>query len=142
MADLPNGVILKLNGTDFTYDTANRGAGGTLTSIQLFHHDGITPIMEVAGLNINFNDFWAGLVHAQASGSSWIFAQWIMTSEDFLGGQGNDSINGADGDDFVEGNDGQDTFDGGAGFDELSFNDANFDAGALIGFPDVVHMGV
>src|SRR5262245_60540222 len=55
---LQNGLVAKLMGTGFTYDSSTGDiTGGTLTQIQLLLHDGTTKQQVVSGLSVHLDDF-------------------------------------------------------------------------------------
>lgn len=133
---LDNGLKLRISGTDFTFDGDGNATGGTVSKIELFLSDGTTAVSKIDGLNLS-------LVSLENQGETldpWELQAWILKGNDTLNGSagnddlegfaGNDIIKAGAGDDFVIGGEGKDTYDGGAGWDNLSFQDARFNAKA------------
>jgi serralysin len=152
---LESGLVVKVIGTGFTYDTNGEPTGGTLTGLQILQEDGTTLLQNVTGLSRSlvdvydivdlytyddnrFDDPWF-----EPSFDSWRFSEWILNgndtingspgSDDLYGQGGNDVLKGGGGDDYIDGGAGKDTYDGGAGFDTLSFQYSHYDASALHG---------
>ncbi|MEQ1952691.1 hypothetical protein [Mesorhizobium sp. CN2-181] len=146
---LESGLVVKLIGTGFTYDTNGEPTGGTLTGLQVLLEDGVTLLQNATGFNLSLLDVYDA-VDANTDGEddflyffSWQFTQWLMNSNDTINGSlgsddlyghaGNDVLKGGADDDYLEGGIGKDTYDGGSGFDTLMFQDTYFDPTALRG---------
>jgi Ca2+-binding RTX toxin-like protein len=144
---LQNGLVLRINGTGFTFD-ANGPTGGTVTGLQLFLSDGTTVLQAVTGLNRPIVDVYDAVDSYSYDGDepwfdTWGMSQWLLSGNDTVNGSsahddifghaGNDVLTGGAGDDFIDGADGKDSCDGGSGFDQLSFQSAYFHPAALKG---------
>src|SRR5688500_11788668 len=53
---LESGLVLRLNGTGFSYDAEGYPTGGTMTGLQLFLEDGTTVLQTVTGFNLPLID--------------------------------------------------------------------------------------
>ncbi len=138
--NLANGLKLTLVGTGFTFDSAGKPTGGTITGISIFLNNGTTKMQELTGLSVGLEAFH----DAAAAYDQYAMARFLMRGNDVLKGNagdqdlsgytGNDTFIGGSGNDFVTGGEGKDTYDGNGGaFDSLNFDDAYYTPTAFRG---------
>lgn len=136
---LDNGLKLTITGSGFTFNAAGEATGGTITKFDLFQNNGTTLVQSLTGLNLSLVLF----EDATDAYDPWGLEQWLLSRSDTINGSagiddiygfgGNDVLKGNGGDDYIEGGRGKDTYDGGSGFDEVSFQDAYWNADAFRG---------
>ncbi|OAP36400.1 calcium-binding protein [Sinorhizobium glycinis] len=136
---LDNGLKLTITGSGFTFNAAGEATGGSITKFDLFQNNGTTLVQSLTGLNLSL----ALLEDATDAYDPWGLQQWLLSRSDTINGSagdddmygfaGNDVVKGNGGDDYMEGGEGKDTYDGGSGFDEVSFQDAYWNADAFRG---------
>jgi Ca2+-binding RTX toxin-like protein len=129
----PDGTIVDIVGTGFTFNGANVPTGGTISAITLYQSDFATQLAGFTGLGTSLPGLharWLGATPGNVfnlllSGNDTVNGS--AGGDSLFGAAGNDLINGGTGDDYMEPGRGTDTVDGGGGGDTLSYADAGFD---------------
>lgn len=137
---MDNGVDLVITGSSLSYNSGSGILnGGTISAVTLVDHAGGAVMQTVTGLKWSGANFYDTV----RAGSSWYTAEVILSGNDTVKGStghdelwghsGNDTLIGGDGVDNLAGGRGADTYDGGNGLDQMSFDDAYWDASGASG---------
>lgn len=128
-----DGNIIRVSGSEFSYDSNGDPAGGTVTTVSVF--DPKTGV-EIASIVLadasltdlaadDFSSFWDVLLGGDDTIVTGHQADYIGAfdgNDIVLAGGGDDSVFGGDGDDTLYGERGDDTVFGGSGDDSIIFN--------------------
>ncbi len=140
--NLGGGLVVRIGGSGFAYDSAGNPTAGTVTLIRVFLNGASTPMHTLSGLNLPL-DTLMDQIDAH-SGNPWQIQEWLMNGNDTLnggtsiypdlfGGNGDDTFNAGYSGAYMQGGNGKDTYKGGKGFDTITFDDAYWDPAAFRG---------